>query len=357
MLERVFVTGGAGFIGSHLVRRLSDGAAEITVFDSLHPQVHGQGATPPRFPGHVRFVSGDVRDAKALSAALGESRPHKIVHLAAETGTGQSWDEAARYCDVNVTGTAHLIEAVRQLPPEPTRRRLLLASSRSVYGEGCYLAPEGTTIVPPPRSPADMAAGRFDLARAGSALKPLSTREDAPPAPASIYASTKLMQEHVVQQGLSGTDIEVVILRFQNVYGPGQSLLNSYTGVLSVFCDQIMRGRTLNIFEDGEITRDFVFVDDAVNGIVAGLSNPDAAASIFNIGSGVGVTINEVASSLLGLFEGRASGMTISGDFRTGDVRHAVADISLARERMGWSPIVDLPSGLRRLVASVASGR
>jgi dTDP-L-rhamnose 4-epimerase len=344
-MKRILVTGGAGFIGLHLLNRLARSGDEITVLDNLHPQVHGPNALPPSLPSGVRFMYGDVRDINAISKVVEASRPDLVVHLAAETGTGQSWDEVARYCEVNVTGTAHLIQALRRLPAGAGSRRLVLASSRAVYGEGAHRAPDGTVVVPPPRPPADMRAGRFTSMRDGVALEPLATREDTAPAPASIYASTK--------QSLAGTDIEAVILRFQNVYGPGQSLRNPYTGVLSIFSEQIMRGQTINIYEDGEIVRDFVYVEDVAEAIVAGLDRPNVSGLVFNVGSGIGTTILEVARQLLHLFDAQSDRIRVSSDFRAGDVRHAVADVSLARATLGWSPGTPMAEGLSRLVSSI----
>ena len=349
--QKVLVTGGAGFIGLKLLRSLAQAGYQTTILDNLHPQVHGEGGVVPDLPEGTVFVRGDVRDDAAIRAVVDEAQPDLIVHLAAETGTGQSWDEVSRYCDVNVGGTARLVEALRRLPEKAGwRRRLILASSRAIYGEGAYTDATGIIVAPPPRLQGDMEAGRFDPMQDGIALVPAKTREDLPLTPASIYASTKLMQEFILQQALTGTDIDLVILRFQNVYGPGQSLKNPYTGVLSIFSEQIMRGQMLNIFEDGEITRDFVFVEDVVDAILTALDHPDAPGAVCNIGSGEAATIRAVAQELVTLLGVADYELRISGMFRAGDVRHAVADITLARDRLGWSPKTTLSSGLAQLV-------
>lgn len=346
--RRIFVTGGAGFIGSHLMKALSRDAESACVYDNLLPQVHGQGARCPDFPENVRFVLGDVRDSNTLVRALRETEPHIVYHLAAETGTGQSRDEITRYCDVNVVGTSRLIEAIRHLKTPPTR--VVLASTRAVYGEGAYQDAYGKLVVPSPRTAADMKARRFaPKDSAGRPLHALPTREDSPPAPASVYATTKLAQEYLLNQGLEGTNIECVVLRFQNVYGPGQSMRNPYTGVLSIFLSQILSRRRLNIYEDGEITRDFVFVEDVVRSLTTAATAPVPRGAVINIGTGRGVTILHVAQKLLNILGRREDDLDITGDFRPGDVRHAVADASLAEALMNWRASISLEEGLRLL--------
>ena len=251
--ERVLITGGAGFIGTRLARSLLQSGADVLAYDNLHPQIHGD---KPVLDPSIPLVRGDVRDRHALQAAVHGYRPTIVVHLAAETGTGQSADEPTRYAEVNVVGTAQLIEAMRSGSQPP--RRVVLAATRAVYGEGAYADSAGNLMVPPPRRAADMAARRFGLFDSrGDLLAPVPTPESLPPAPASVYGSTKLMQEYLLQQTASAWG--VAILRLQNVYGPGQSLRNPYTGVLSIFCQQAMAGQVLNIYEDGDIHRDFVW--------------------------------------------------------------------------------------------------
>lgn len=353
-MARVLITGGAGFIGSGLARRLAAAGDQVHVFDNLHPQVHGSGAVPPDLGPGVRFERGDVTDRQALAAAVAASDPDQIFHLAAETGTGQSHDLPARYCDANVMGAAHLVEALRALPER--RRRLVLAGSRAVYGEGAYIDARGRPASPAPRSLEAMRQGRFDpVDEAGARLQPVPTHETEPPRPASVYASTKLMQEQLIRQTLCGGPCEPVVLRFQNVYGPGQSLSNPYTGVLSIFSSGILEGRTLNIYEDGAIVRDFVFVDDVVEALVRAAHAPYPGSEPINIGSGQGVTILEVARQLLAALEAPTDRWRISGDFRPGDVRHAVADIARARSLLGWAPTTPLAQGLRRFAQWAAA--
>ena len=339
---RIFVTGGAGFIGSRLCRRLTAAGAVVTAFDNLHPQVHGEAPVPP---SDLDLVVGDVRDRNAIESALHAARPDIVVHLAAETGTGQSADEPARYCDVNIMGTANLIEGLKALskPPE----RIVLAATRAAYGEGAYLDQTGRLVVPEPRDAAAMGRGEFDLFDEGAErLTPISTPESCPLRPGSVYGSSKLMQEYLLQQ--TPAPWSTVRLRLQNVYGPGQSLRNPYTGVLSIFCQQAMDGKTLRIFEDGEIYRDFVFVDDVVDALVAGCVNKDAADQVFNIGSGERTSIRHAAELILQALD-RPIEVEVTGEYRAGDIRHAVADITAAETRLGWSPKIPFADGVTRL--------
>ncbi|MEM9761803.1 MAG: NAD-dependent epimerase/dehydratase family protein [Pseudomonadota bacterium] len=345
----VFITGGAGFIGSRLAEELS-ARFEVTAFDNLLPQVHEEN------PGNLarlercgaRFVKGDVRDARALTEALCATRPAIVFHLAAETGTGQSHEMPSRYCETNVQGTAHLIEAVRAVGGVT---RIALASSRAVYGEGACVDAEGRQALARPRTRQDMEAGRYAPHDAeGRPLKPVPTAAaTCPTAPASIYASTKLMQEHLLSQAFWGTRTRVGILRLQNVYGAGQSVQNPYTGVLSIFCRQILEGRRLEIYEDGAITRDFVHVDDVVRAFSALVQVTQVPDAVLDIGSGEGLTIETAARRLLAQLGGAPDGLDITGSFRPGDVRHAVADIEVARSALGWEPKVSTETGLSEL--------
>lgn len=342
------MTGGAGFIGSRLVRQLRAAAEQIVVFDNLHPQVHGEDASFPDEGGNVFCIEADIRDGDALKSAISDCSPTLIYHLAAETGTGQSYDLISRYCDVNVGGTSRLLEAVRQ--SSAPAQRVILASSRAVYGEGAWRTRDGSLVIPAPRPEERLKAGDFSPSDVeGHSLTPVPTPEHLSPAPASIYGSTKMMQELLLTQGLVGTATEPVILRFQNVYGPGQSLRNPYTGVLSIFCSQILEGRTLNIFEDGEIVRDFVFVDDVVEALVKAGTTASPGSAPINIGSGTPTTILGTARFLLKQLGAPQDRLAISGDFRIGDIRYSVADIRRANELLDWQPRVSLETGLSAL--------
>ena len=354
MNEHVFITGGAGFIGTPLAERWARAGAAVTVFDCFHPQVasiHDDNRRRLEALG-VDIMKGDVRDRAALDAALRKAAPEIVYHLAAETGTGQSYDEPARYCEVNVTGTANLIEALRTTTPRA--RRVILAGSRAVYGEGACVNTEGQPAVAVARKSEDLAAGDYSPKdRFGNRLIPVATNADCPASPASIYASTKLMQEYLLAQGLWGSGIELGILRLQNVYGPGQALGNPYTGVLSIFVQQVAQGKTLEIYEDGEITRDFVFIDDVVSAFYRMGTIGNMPKGVIDIGSGTGTTILDAARQILRVMGEDPQQLRISGRFRPGDIRHAVADISRAAEELGWRPEHTFASGIERLVTWV----
>lgn len=347
--KRVLITGGAGFIGSRLAKNLSR-SSKVSVFDNLHPQAHqGNPENLARLEAaKISLHRGDIRDSVALKAAIDEEQPEIIYHLAAETGTGQSFDLPGRYTDVNVMGTVHLIEAIRN---SPNVKRVILAGSRSVYGEGSYINDKGILTPALERIDENMILGDFAPKDVnGTTLRPVATDARCSVAPASIYASTKLMQEYLLRQAFWGSSTKVGILRLQNVYGPGQSLNNPYTGVLSIFCRQIQEGKTLNIYEDGEITRDFVLVDDVVDAFIRMGTNLKMPEEIIDIGSGQKATILTVAQDLLRLFNEDLNKLKITGAYRPGDIRYALADIRKAQDLLGWAPKTQLSDGLSALV-------
>ncbi|MEM6906787.1 MAG: NAD-dependent epimerase/dehydratase family protein, partial [Pseudomonadota bacterium] len=333
-----------------LIGELRQRPCEITLFDSLHPQVHGADPASGRAGATERadrLIEGDVGDAEALAAAVRACDPEIVYHLAAETGTGQSYDEPTRYNRANVLGTTHLVEAIRAHGPNV--RRVIVASSRSVYGEGACRDERGQIVTAPPREASRMQGGDFELyCPAGRPLAPIATPEDIRLMPASVYASTKLMQEYLLEQCFHGTEVEVSILRLQNVYGPGQSLKNPYTGVISIMSQQIEQGRRLNVFEDGKIVRDFVFVGDVARAFALAGFGPHPTGGPVNIGHGQPTTILEMAQGLLTLYGRDPGELDISGDFRAGDVRFAVGDISRAAETLGFAPQVGFAEGLAK---------
>lgn len=349
----ILITGGAGFIGARLATALRAILPDVTltVFDNLHPQVHAgnpDGRALIDACG-VQFVKGDIRDADAVAAVVKQAGAQVIYHLAAETGTGQSFDLPAQYTDVNVMGTAHLIEAIRAAGGAP---RVILAGSRAVYGEGACVDVDGQLCIALERTDDDLAAGDYQPKDVtGQSLTPVATSAiNCPPAPASIYASGKLMQEYLLSQAFWGTDVQVGILRLQNVYGAGQSLNNPYTGVLSIFTRQIDQGKTLDIYEDGEITRDFIEVQDVVAAFVAIGLIAKVPQGVIDIGAGEATTIHDVARTMLGIMGSDTSKTRVTGAYRPGDIRHAVADITQAQTTLGWKPQCGLEEGLQRLV-------
>jgi len=342
--KRIFITGGAGFIGSRLARVLAKAGAEVTIYDNLLEQVHG---VAPKLDLAGELIVGDIRDDEKLRKAVQTSQPHLVYHLAAETGTGQSADEPVRYADVNVGGCARLIEALKALKTPPSR--IVLAATRAVYGEGAFEDEKGRVFAPAPRSTSDMSKGVFDLIDdEGRRLAPKATPEDLPPRPGSVYGSTKLMQEYLLQQTPAPWD--VVILRLQNVYGPGQSLRNPYTGVLSIFCQQAMSGQTLNIYEDGEIYRDFIYVDDVVAAFASTANIAQAGGGIFNIGSGEATSILHAAELILENLGLPNEKRLVTGAFRAGDIRHALADTAAAHEQLNWKARMSFEEGVAALV-------
>lgn len=348
---RILVTGGLGFIGARLAKALCP-EHELLIFDNVHPQVHGFGplAVAEELAKSCKIVKGHVEDAASLGSVVRYFDPHIVYHLAAETGTGQSYDEPTRYNLANVIGTTNLLESMRT--HGKSARRLVLSSSRAIYGEGAGRDEQGQVRLALPRNDSDMKAGDFDLKDiAGRRLTPVPMTEDLAPAPASVYASTKLMQEYLCQQCLVGTGIELTILRLQNVYGPGQSLRNPYTGVISIFAELIAGGGSPEVFEDGEIVRDFVYVDDVVEAFRICAASERSPEGPINIGTGELTTIREMARALLTLYGRDPGDHKVTGKFRPGDVRHAVADIGAAREKLGWTPKYSFGEGLAKFVA------
>lgn len=348
---RVLITGGAGFIGSHLAVALA-GPCEVAIYDNLNTQSHvGNPSNLARIrAAGLQHFQEDIRDQAALSRAFRAFNPEIIVHLAAETGTGQSFTQPAHYTQVNITGTANLIEAVRT--DAPNVQRIILGSSRAVYGEGAYVDALSCPTRAMVRNAVDMARGDFHVRDAHRhILRPALSNPSCLPEPVSIYASSKLMQEQLLTQAFWNSDIDVGILRLQNVYGPSQSLSNPYTGVLSIFAHQIRAGQELNIYEDGRITRDFVYVEDVSDAFAQMVLAPRMPQDILDIGAGRGgAEILDIARRMLGLYGPQHAGLRISGAFRPGDIRHAVADIRAAQSLLGWAPQTPLSHGLARLM-------
>jgi dTDP-L-rhamnose 4-epimerase len=355
--ETVFITGGAGFIGTQLCRELIslNSEIEIVLYDNLHPQVHGKKQTfHPEYP-QIKFIKGDIQNADELTGCLKLTQPTVIYHLAAETGTGQSYDEPVRYCSVNVGGTANLIEGIRAID---SVKKVILAGSRAVYGEGAYTDKNGRLFGGMPRTSDEMANGNFNTPLPKEAVPPFSPAKSddrLPPMPASIYASTKLMQEYLLTQAAENAQWKCAILRFQNVYGAGQSLNNPYTGVLSIFAKKLMSGESLSIFEDGMIARDFVYVDDVARALSKLKDVELNNGEIIDIGYGEPSTILEVAQHLSTLLGMDPEKNKINGQFRAGDIRYACANIEKAKQLLNWEPQIPVDQGLERLVTWVKS--
>ena len=346
MSTSVLITGGAGFIGSTLARRLVDAGNDVAVMDVLHPQVHSEGAVID-LPPSVRLFTGDVTHAPDFDAVLRLFRPSQVVHLAAETGTAQSLSEATRHGSVNVVGTTQLLDALSRSTHVPDQ--LVLASSRAVYGEGAWQS-GSEVFYPPPRSHAQLLDGCWDpQGPTNEPAVPLASRADrTEPRPTNIYASTKLAQEHIMAAWAAAHDTSLSVLRLQNVYGPGQSLTNSYTGIVALFARLAREQQSLEVYEDGRILRDFVYVDDVVAALCAAIDQPAAPARRLDIGSGVPTTIHEVAQMVAAICE--APEPRIVNKFRDGDVRAARCDIEPAKVELDWQPTWTLEAGLRTLI-------
>lgn len=347
MSQRMLLVGGAGFIGSHLARRLAREGHAVTVVDNLHSQVHGTRAKFfPELRAVATCVKGDARRPVTLRALL---RDHEVIYwLVAETGTGQSMYRVRRYTDTNIGALATLFDLL--VESRGPVERVVLASSRAIYGEGAYVCSADGAVVPRARSgPHRVHGWNPGCPLCDGALIPLATPEDSPPAAGSVYGWTKLGQEQLLGLLTSATGVEGRVLRLQNVYGPGQSLRNPYTGVLMTFCNRALAGDPLVLYEDGEITRDFVHVDDVVTALAAAGIHARPPEGAVNIGSGAPTTIRRAAETIREA-SGSASAVTVGGQFRVGDVRHAVADIRRAGEAFGFRPTVEFAEGIRRLL-------
>jgi dTDP-L-rhamnose 4-epimerase len=345
----VLITGGAGFIGTHLARKLLEHGHEVTVLDSFSPQIHaGKTELATDLRSHVKLIVGDVADAEVLGVAL--DGIECLVHLAAETGTGQSMYEVSRYEHTNLAGTALIYELLAKGKAKDVQR-VVVASSRAIYGEGAYRCVRHGIVYPSARSSDEKRSGLFDLVcpACGEGCEMAPTPESAPLKPTSFYGLTKQVQEQLVLMFGNVLGIPSFALRYQNVYGPGQSLNNPYTGILAIFSNLARAGKPIQIFEDGRESRDFVYVEDVVRATVACLSPQLSGCEAINIGSNERASVMEVASEINAFF-GNASEVKLTGAFREGDIRHGMADLSKARELLGYEPKWKFPGGLQRFL-------
>jgi dTDP-L-rhamnose 4-epimerase len=342
---RVLVTGGAGFIGSHLSDRLLEAGHEVRILDSLDAQVHE--GRPAYLSGDAEMIQGDVRDREVVVKAL--DGVDRLVHLAAAVGVGQSMYEIERYTSVNAGGAAVVLEAA--IAVRDKLEKLVVASSMSIYGEGQYrCSAEGTLQSPEPRSDEQVERREWELrcASCGEPLEPLPTPETKPLQPLSIYAIGKRDHEEMFLAWGRAYKVPATALRFFNVYGPRQALSNPYTGVAAIFAARLLNGRPPVIFEDGRQSRDFVHVSDITAGIELALEPGRGDLRALNLGTGTRTTILDVAETLAGGLEIEAE-PELRQQFRAGDIRHCFADISLARAALGYEPRVAFESGMREL--------
>ena len=341
------ITGGAGFIGCALGHQLAGLGIDVTVVDNLHPQVHPDGL-PRRLSDQLRLVVADVTLPSTWDALLEGAPFDTVVHLAAETGTGQSLAAASRHARVNVVGTTEMLDALLRFDAVPAH--MVLASSRAVYGEGEWVGADRATFSPGIRSHEDLLAGRWDpLGPADQKADALpSCADNTAPRPTSVYGATKLAQEHILTAWTSATGAALSILRLQNVYGPGQSMTNSYTGIVTLFAQLAASGQKIDVYEDGRIVRDFVYIDDVVDALVRCVKSPDRSQGVFDIGSGTSTTVHELATHLARRLG--APDPDVSGQFRDGDVRSASTDITKAHSRLGYVPHWELEKGIEALL-------
>jgi dTDP-L-rhamnose 4-epimerase len=338
--ETVLITGGAGFIGSHLADALLARGERVRALDSLIPQVHGDAVRPVYLSDEVELVPGDVRDADVVRRAL--DGVDSVVHLAARVGVGQSMYELAEYTSANSFGTDVLLEALAARPV----RKLVVASSMSIYGEGLYRDEQGREVEPAERTREQVAAREWEYA----GLEPMPTPERKRPGLSSIYALTKYDQERACLVAGSAYGIPTVALRLFNTYGPRQALSNPYTGVLAIFASRLLNGRPPRIFEDGLQSRDFVSVRDVARAFALALVVDGADGLAVNVGSGRAFTVRELALQL-GAVVGSELEPEITGEARVGDIRHCFADVQLATEALGYAAEVELADGMSELAA------
>ena len=345
--RNVLVTGGAGFVGSHLVDALLARGDRVRVFDNLDPQVHGPARQKPAWlSDEAEFVLGDMRDADAVARSL--EGMDVVYHLAAAVGVGQSMYQITDYTATNTLGTAHLLQALVDSKQE--LQRLVVASSMSIYGEGRYTRPDGRAPTATRRTVEQLYQHDWELRDPdGTALQPQTTPEDKELDPTSIYALNKADQERMVLQVGAAYGIPSTALRFFNIFGPRQALSNPYTGVVAIFSSRLLNGNPPLIFEDGEQSRDFVSVHDIVQALLLAADRESAVGSAFNVGSGRSISVREVASTLARVLDVGVE-PEVTGRYRVGDIRHCFADITRAREALGYEPRVTLEEGMAELV-------
>lgn len=349
-MKKILITGGAGFIGSEIVNQLNEkGGYEVTIFDCMTEQIHGtdwkKSYLYQRIKDKCHFVQGDVRNLDEVKNIIADNE--YIIHLAAETGTGQSMYQINQYNEVNIMGTSNILQSISTLGKKCAIRKIILSSSRSVYGEGKYNCSLCGIVYPLRRDKEHMMAGDFSMycPKCGNRLQLVPTNEDSEIHPSSLYAFTKYSQEKMFETMCPAMGIDYTIFRFQNVYGVGQSLKNPYTGILSIFSSLLLDNKTINIFEDGKESRDFINVKDIAREVIASIENNLSNSEIINLGSGIGTSVIEIAEYLKHRYKSHSE-LKITGDFRIGDIAHNVADITKAKKLLGFHQKVSLEDGL-----------
>lgn len=349
-MKNILITGGAGFIGSNLALKLINKGYNVTVLDNLSPQIHGTNPeqTSPLYisiKNKVNFKKGSVTDRHAWEEVL--ENQSIVVHLAAETGTGQSMYEIDKYVTANVGGTSLLLDILAN--KKHSVKKVVVASTRAIYGEGKYFCPEHQFVYPLAREEANLSNGDFECKCpiCNKTVSLVATTEDSLIHPTSVYGITKQNQEQMVMTVCPTIGIVPTALRYQNVFGAGQSLSNPYTGILSIFSTRIKNGNDINIFEDGKESRDFIYIDDVVEATILSIEKESAANQVFNVGTGVAIDVNTVANSLIKEYNSTIKSI-ISKNYRLGDIRHNFADISKIKSLLNFEPKVDFNTGIHK---------
>jgi dTDP-L-rhamnose 4-epimerase len=352
-MDKVLITGGAGFIGQRLAYALLKQGRHICILDNFSPQIHGVDALPADLAGSVELIKADVRDRDAMRRALTDV--DSVVHLAAETGTGQSMYEIERYFSVNVQGTATMLDLLQNEDCAKSLRSVVVASSRAVYGEGAYRCAAHGMVFPDQRGRERMSDGLFEpvCPDCGAPVSLSPTPESAPFRPMSMYGLTKQVQEQAVLLFARTRGINGFGLRYQNVYGPGQSLKNPYTGILAVFSNLARQNQPIEIYEDGLESRDFVYIDDVVEATVRSVNYQGQFVGTLNVGSGEATSVMTVAQEIKAFFDSQ-SAIGVTGAFRMGDIRHNIADVAKLEEVLGFVPGVPFKQGLSNFLGWAA---
>lgn len=352
-MENILIIGGAGFIGSNLCLKLIKKGYKVKVMDNLSPQIHGNNpditsSLYRSIKNKVDFYKGDIRNRKSWEKCL--TNVDCIVHLAAETGTGQSMYEIQKYVDVNIGGTAIMLDLL--INTKHCVTKVVVAESRAIYGEGKYYSKELKQFVYPElRKAQNMKNGNFNVTypECKDNLELVGTDEESTIHPTSVYGITKQVQGQLVHLVCSSIGIDAVSFRYQNVYGPGQSLSNPYTGILSIFSTRIKNGNGINIFEDGKESRDFVYIDDVVDATILGIEQKKSAGHTFNVGTGIPIDVLTVANTLMEKYNIEVP-ITVSGNFRLGDIRHNYADLKKIKRILGFEPKWNFREGISKFV-------
>jgi len=348
-MKNILVTGGAGFIGANLCEQLVAKDYTVTILDNLSPQIHGLSGSSlyKRVKNITNFIKGDICNKNDWEKAL--KGQDAVIHLAAETGTGQSMYKIAKYNHVNIVGTSHLLDLLAN--KKHNIKKVILASSRAIYGEGKYRCEKHGVVCPDARILENLKKRNFNLIcnKCKLELQLLATDEKSKIHPSSIYGITKQQQEQMILLIGKSIGIPTVALRYQNVYGPGQSLKNPYTGILSIFSTRILNGNEIEIYEDGKESRDFVFIDDVIEATILALEKNQVNGEVINVGSGVPTTILKVAMTLKTLYNSNVN-ITVSNKYRLGDIRHNYADLTKIKNSLGFKPKYDFITGITKFV-------